>query len=97
MFRGTYGEAAALQVLIHANLRFLYPFQKTEVVTYKNENNATYASVVCVRSEGELDILIQGEIYEEDPGMTLPTTALENVYYKTLKLLGAKLEKMTPG
>ncbi|WQF77027.1 hypothetical protein CDEST_02041 [Colletotrichum destructivum] len=92
MARGTYEEAAALQALIQSNLRLLYPSQKTEVVTYDGEGNNVYACVVCIRSDGEPDILVQGNP-GDNHAYALLNSALEQVYYKTMQLLGEKFKK----
>ncbi|EXK23753.1 hypothetical protein FOXG_22345 [Fusarium oxysporum f. sp. lycopersici 4287] len=97
MTTSIYSEAAALQALIEANLRVLYPVHQMEVVTYKGDDGQVFACVVRVPSHrkwymGEVEILHKGE-----PG-DLPwgfKHSLESVFRETQELLGTQLQRLS--
>ncbi|EXL40038.1 hypothetical protein FOCG_17381 [Fusarium oxysporum f. sp. radicis-lycopersici 26381] len=95
MTTSTYSEAAALQTLIEANLRVLYPMHQMEVVTHKDGDGQIYACVVGVPSHrewyvGELEILHKGEPGNPPLGFK---HSLESVFRETQDLLGAQLQR----
>ncbi|KAJ9419096.1 hypothetical protein QL093DRAFT_2354023 [Fusarium oxysporum] len=84
MTTSIYSEAAALQTLIEANLRVLYPMHQMEVVTYKGGDGQIYACVVG------LEILHKGEPGNPPWGFK---HSLESVFRETQELLGAQLQR----
>ncbi|KAH8744552.1 hypothetical protein F5883DRAFT_589445, partial [Diaporthe sp. PMI_573] len=90
-------ESAALQALIKANLRVLYPFTQTEVVTYSESGKYIRACVLevprTISSEtmvSKTNILIEGSYGDSHWGFK---ESLESVFRKTQELLGSEFQE----
>ncbi|KAH6646754.1 hypothetical protein BKA67DRAFT_580467 [Truncatella angustata] len=84
-------EAVALQVLIEANVRLLFPDVPLHIITAKCEDEQIYACVVQVYEidgKKQHQILLQGEPGHSHWGFK---SSLESIFRKSQALLGKEL------